>query len=89
VTKDKGVLSLSFGRGIPFVLMCIPHTAMVWLRIGGDDDPAFLPPEALQWLEKFEREIRTAAEMKARAEVIEELAQRKLRRILRGRPVPV
>lgn len=86
VTKAHGVLRMCSGSFI--VLFCTPQKGEVWLESRDDGqrlDPAFDAETGLKRLTEFEASLLLQARAKAREDVIGELVDRKIRRIVRAK----
>lgn len=91
IHEGNGVLRLHYGAGV-FGIMCVPKEGRVWIRLPGQrldgsacDESDLNLDSAGQWLAKFESEIREKAKKKAREEVISELAEKRLHRVVRSK----
>lgn len=86
VTKAHGVLRMCSGSFL--VLICIPQKGEVWLESRDDGqrlDPMFDAETGLKKLAEFEASLLEQARAKAREDVIGELVDRKIRRIVRAK----
>lgn len=86
VTKARGILSLSSGG--MFVVMCNPREGRVWLHDTDEPTkvyPDYTPEEALRKLRLYEDTLLVQACTKAREEVIQELVEKRIKRITRAK----
>jgi hypothetical protein len=78
VFKDKGVLQLfKYGRGSGVDLICVPREGRI-VHPNGTPEPQ---ESGLTLLEEFEKHLLGHARRIAREEVIQELVERKIRRV--------
>jgi len=83
--RKKGLLHMTRDLMSPVVLMCELSSGRVWERETGTDTEHGELPEAhaLQRLAVFDHQLTEAVEKQVRREVLEDLVQKRIRRITR------